>query len=307
MRSALRWLFPVLTGIALLCAKHFSETRLASYSRPEPEVSLETAQFYSRSLRRFSLGFDNLIADLAWVQLLQGASHEPIQHGGVSWEYAKIHSIATLDPKFERVHWFGASYVSIFRRDKIGAKDLLERWVKQKPTMWNSHYTLGFHLFHEMGDYEGGAKHILLAASFANAPAYLSALGVRLLSESGQYFSALQTAAALYATLRDEEGKYRLRRRIRSLNYNLQKSGWVQALKSFREKTRQEPRSIDELASYLSQREIASLARRLVVMEEIQPLLQENFQFRYDAQTKAISGREEDKDLELTGVHASKG
>lgn len=307
MRVALRWTIPVLTGIALLCAKHYSENRLTAYTRPQPEVSLETAQFYSRSLRRFSLGFDNLIADLAWVQLLQGASHEALTHGGVSWEYAKIHSITTLDPKFDRVHWFGASYVSIFRRDKIGAKDLLERWVKLKPTIWNSHYTLGFHLFHEMGDYEAGAKEILLAASFANAPVYLSALGVRLLSESGQYFSALQTAAALYETLRDEEGKYRLRRRLRSLNYNLQKAGWVQALKSYREKTRKEPQSLGDLAPFLSQREIASLARRIVAAEEIQPLLRENFEFHYDARTKTISGRAEDRELELTGVHPSKG
>ncbi len=307
MRAALRWTIPVLTGIALLCAKQISENRLSAFVRPEPEVSLETAQFYSRSLRRFSLGFDNLIADLAWVQLLQGASHEALTHGGVSWEYAKLHSIATLDPKFDRVHWFGASYVSIFRRDKIGAKDLLQRWVKQKPTLWNSHYTLGFHLFHEMGDYEGGAKEILLAASFSNAPSYLSALGVRLLSESGQYFSALQTAAALYATLRDTEGKYRLRRRLRSLNYNLQKTEWVQALKTFREKNRKEPNSMNDLAPFLSQREIASLTRRLVVDDEIQPLLQESFQFRYDPAAKAIAGRAEDQDLELVGVHASKG
>src|SRR5690606_34161437 len=139
-----------------------------------------------------------------------------------------------LDPKFEKAYWFGAAFVSIFRRDEIGAKELLTNWVRQRPTFWRSHYNLGFHLFHEMHLYDPAAFHILRAASLPGAPSWLTALGVRLLTASAGTFSALQAAVGLYDSVNGTEGRYRLRMRVRSLAYALQKARWKEALERYK-------------------------------------------------------------------------
>src|SRR5690606_36570111 len=105
-----------------------------------------------------------------------------------------------------------------------------------------SQYTLGFHLFQEMGRHEEAAKYILKAATLPRAPAWLTSLGIRLMSESGELFSAMQAAIGLYESVSDDEGKYRLRLRIRSLNYNLQTAAWKEALAEFRKQKRREPK-----------------------------------------------------------------
>lgn len=303
-----RWAVPPLLGLTLLLGKLAVELPLAKAKRPEPIVDLETARFHSRSLHKFSLGFDNLLADLTWIAVVQNASHEPLDHSGVSWEYAMLNSIHTLDPAFERPYVFGAAFVSIFRRDKTGAKDLLEKWVSVKPNSWLSHYKLGFHLFHEMGDHENAAKHILRAASLPNAPPWLGSLGVRLLSESGSLMYALQTATQLYATVTHDEAKDRLKKRIRSLNYALQKLHLEEALRRYRSQTGRSPAALSEVRT--SAQALSETTRRALLdfgmSPEVRALLGESFQFRYDSRTAQVTGILDDDEryLETVGIHS---
>jgi tetratricopeptide (TPR) repeat protein len=305
---SVQWILPLVLGLGLLLAKNLGEDRLASFQRATPNVSLESARFYARSIHKFSLGFDNLLADLAWVQLLQGASHEPLDRPGVSWEYAMVHAINTLDPKFTKAYWFGASYVSIFRRDKVGALDILEKWTQVQPLEWNSHYILGFHLFHEMGNSEKAAEELIKAAALPRAPSYLSSLGVRLLSESGARFSALQSAVALYDSVSDEQGRTRLRARIRSLHYSLQKAAWTDSIRKYREKYRREPAALSELDSVAKTGiDYSEILQHGTIPEDLHALLQEKFQFRYDPSTRTVQGilSPQDQEIEQTGIYRS--
>lgn len=306
MARIVQWSVPLVLALGLLLAKTGVENHQSGITRATPNVSLESARFHARSLRKFSLGFDNLIADLAWVQLLQGATHEPLERPGVSWEYAMIHAINTLDPKFSRAYWFGASFVSIFRRDKIGALDILEKWTQVQPRNWYSHYILGFHLFHEMDASEKGGAELLKAAALPGAPAYLSALGIRLLSESGAQFTALQSAISLYESVSDLEGQFRLRGRIRSLNYSLQKAAWLDGIRQYRELYRREPAALAEVQALAKpQVDYNSMVQNMEVPEELRSLLQEKFQFRYDPAERNVQGMlpPEDKQLEQTGIY----
>lgn len=295
-----RWLtsLPLVLGFFFWFSKGKVEQRLAGFTRPAPVVTLETAQFYSKSAKKFSLGFDNFLADLAWLRLLQGASHEILKEGGVSWEYANVNLINTLDPKFTKAYWFGASFVSIFRRDKIGAKDILQKWTVVQPLYWKSHYMLGFHLFHEMQEYDAGGVEILKAANLAMAPGWLTSLGIRLLTESEGAFPALQTALQLYESLQDDEGRYRLAMRIRSLNFTLQKAAWRDGMASYRQGLRRELASPEEA--------IAKTLSRLTASPDAVALLAERFTFRYDPLAQDMVGVLSPSDgfLETTGIHS---
>jgi hypothetical protein len=306
MTRLLQWSAPLVLLLVLLLAKNQIEKIQSTSTRATPQVTLESARFYARSIHKFSLGFDNLLADLAWVQLLQEATLEPLDRPGVSWEYAMIHAINTLDPQFSKAYWFGASYVSIFRRDRVGALDILEKWVEVQPLAWASHYKLGFHLFHEMNEPQKGAAELLKAAALPRAPAYLTALGIRLLSESGAQFTALQSAISLYDSVADLEGQYRLRLRIRSLHYALQKAAWVDGIRQYRQTYRREPAGLNEVRDLAKPGiDYNALIQRIEVPDDLRPLLQETFQFSYDPKNQTVHGilAPDDQQLEQTGAY----
>lgn len=285
------WLVPAVLCVAFWTAKLGTEGSLAQFSRPTPQVTLESARFYSRSVHKFSLGFDNWIADLTWIQLLQGASHAPMGPGEVSWEYAKIHAINTLDPKFTKAYRFGASFLSIFRRDKIGAEDVLRKWTQIQPNIWQSHYAYGFHLFHEMEKLAPASVEILKAASLPNAPPFLSSLGVRLLSETGGNFAALQSAVEMYETMTDTEGRYRLVRQVRTLNYGLQKAAWIDGVARYRKQYQREPAALGDVEKLPPPPiDYVALVRQIAAPEDVRPLLTETFRFRYDPSTRKVVG-----------------
>ncbi|MBY0371485.1 hypothetical protein K2X33_12410 [bacterium] len=288
LRRTFHWIaLSSLMGV-LLWGKTAAERHFQTSTRRDPEVTLETAHFHRRSLQRFSLGFENLVADLLWVHLLQSASHEKLRSGTVSWEYAILDSILGLDPRFHAAYPFGASFVSVFRHDNTGARALLEQWTVAAPLNWKSHYNYGFFLFHDEKEYDLGAAKILQAAALPGGPEWLNSLGVRLLSESGATFTSLQTALSLYSGLTDDEAKYRLRRTIQSLNYRLQKSAWAE---------------LQQKQSGTA-RELAQAAQNLEAPEDLRPLLAQSFTFRWNASKKQAEGvlRPEDAYLENSGI-----
>lgn len=242
------------------------------------------AGLHGQSLKHYHMGFPNLLADLIWIDLLQRASHEKLGQQRVSWEYAQLDAISTLDPNFERTYTFGVAYLSVFREDKLGAKLFLEKWVKKRPTYWHAHYALGHQLFRELGDFQGAAHHILKAASLEGAPAWLSALGIRLLSETGAQVNALEMAIGLYSEMKHPEARERLMARIRSLNFEMQKTAWTKALAVFKRAQQKKPQRIEEIARYLAPYRRSLAAHPLTEEEDrkLLPALREVFPFRYD-------------------------
>src|ERR1019366_1098902 len=87
----------VVFGLCVFVFKNAIERRLVGRAAKHPPLPIEEAAYEGHSLKRFSLGFDNLIADAIWISLLQKASHEPIASGAVSWEYAELAALITLD------------------------------------------------------------------------------------------------------------------------------------------------------------------------------------------------------------------
>lgn len=265
------------------------------------------AQYRSDSVERYSFGFNNLLGAAMWVQLLQKGNEQPIPHGKLSWEYSQFDTITTLDPNNMRVYEFGAIFISTLRRDQMGGKHLLEKWTHKQPDYWRVWYMLGNHEYSQLRDYPSAAPHILKASLMANAPTWLSSLGVRLLSETGQLYAALKASLELYQQLPSEESKARLVDRIRSLNYNIQKQRWISALQHFKQQYGISPPSIDALRTLAESqsRELSSLLEGQDKKEIAQRLLQERFDFKWDPETQNILSAhpKQTELLENAGIH----
>jgi len=310
MRRYLHWsIWIALIGLTIV-AKSLIETGSRNYRAGGPPLQPYQAKYHTSSIKRYSMGFDNLIGATIWIQLLQKSTNEPVTDDQVSWEFAQLDALTTLDPHFERAYSFGAVFLSVFKQDKLGAKFILEKWAKRRPNYWQAEYLLGYHLSYEMGEMRSGAEHILRASRIEGAPAWLSSLGIRLLSQTGALAQALRMSIDLYLGLRNEEGRDRLRMRIRALNLGLQKAAWSQALENFRKANRSEPITLDELKPYLGPtvREVASILKN-ESLDDLGPVLAERFPFRYDANTRSIVPLGNTKDLKLhkLGIYVPEG
>ena len=306
-RSLSRTVLFTALGVAALVAKtHLEQSsalpKFARSSFPEPDGT-----FHAAALSRYSFGMDNFIAGLIWIDLLQRAKVDPVPPNHVSWEYTRLDTLTTLDHNFEQAFHFGAAFLSVFRQDKLGAKKILQKWVNYRPNHWRAHYYLGYHLYFELGDYSDAARHVLKAASLDGAPSWLNSLGIRLLSETGGYLSALKLSLELYGSLREETGRARLLNRIRSLKYHLEKTNWESALSAYRKERGREPAASAELHPRILEhnRDLASLLPTEVPGEEVAAVLAEDFGFRYDSVSRSIRADRpiENADVRLTGIH----
>ena len=117
------YLWYVVLLLLSLFAKSSLESRGFKLSNRRPSLNTIDALQFSQSAKTFSFGFDQWIGGLIWVGLLQNASTEAIPEGKLSWEYSQLRSIVQLDRNFESAYSFGASFLSVFRQDKRGAKD----------------------------------------------------------------------------------------------------------------------------------------------------------------------------------------
>ncbi|MCB0403726.1 MAG: hypothetical protein KDD51_03005 [Bdellovibrionales bacterium] len=269
------------------------------------------AAFQSKFLAQYHMGFNSVLADLLWIQFLQAHEHEPLQSGKVSWEFVQLDAVTTLDRRFERAFQFGAILLSVLRQDKLGARLILERWVKSRPDEWRPNYLYGYHLYFELGEFEVASKYILRAAGMEGAPYWLSSLGVRLLGESGAYLQALRVTMDLLAATRDTRAIERLERRVRSLNFELQKTSWEKSLRLYRLQEKREPRDLSDLAALnaIQARELSALVHSDRSGEGASPLLQERFEFHYDTRTKEIEPTRTLAELKLdrVGIYRPKG
>lgn len=292
---------------AAFFAKFYFDNQQALFVRQTPRVTRATAEFQAQSLRRFHFGFKNVIADTLWVQLLQEASHQQLGRDEVSWEFAQLNAITALDPKFSRAYTFGTSFLSVFRRDRLGAQLILERWARVEPANWRAHYLLGYHYFFEQKKFQEASKSILRAAAFANSPPWLSSLGVRLLSQTGAHFSAMQIAVELYPSLSNLEAKDRLRKRIRSLRFKLLKTAWEKALEKYPKQQGRQPAATQDITPLVKEElsDLGAALGQLNIHEDLYDIFQERFQFFYNTSTHKIDFAREFAPDEMTEIEES--
>ncbi len=297
---------PFLVLCGCLLGKFFFQNYNCIEPVNNPDLKPLLASYQSSSVEKYALGFNSLIGASIWIQLLQNSDHHPVKNNEVSWEFAQIDTITTLDPNNTRAYDFGAIFISTLRRDKTGGKLLLEKWVKKQPNYWRPWYLLGGHHFLELKDYASAAPFILKASKMARAPEWLSSLGIRLLSESGQLYQALKTSLELIPQVRNQEAISRLSLRVRSLNYKIQKLQWEEALTQHLKKHTTFPHDISELKEEViaKSRELSSLIENEKTSEATKIFLTENFKFKLDRTNKKIISTtpEETNALENVGI-----
>ena len=152
-------------------------------------------------VRASTLGFDALVADYYWLQVIQILGTERAGIGDKAPLVARLLDVVTtVDPWVGHPYRFGAVWLTDSPESVRAANRLLERGVAYHPSEWRNRHYLGFNHFFYLGDQATAAGWIESAVGLPRAPRYLGGLAAKLRMER----DGLETAAAFLTRLAAE-------------------------------------------------------------------------------------------------------
>jgi len=228
MTSRLRFkreiILPIFTILIGICLVELTRKR---------SQNLEAAQRFlppPPSIERFSAGYNDVIADVLWLRLIQdadtcdrpGAAGQRCQ-SEKGWVFQMLDAITKLAPKFAAPYWHGATILSVLVGDKEGARIIFERGMESFPNDWQLPYRAAFHALENLGDVQKAAE-LLVQAGKNGAPQWVFALSARLYTKRGQAILAKSILEDVLASDPDSRWAPRLRSRLEEIDQTLTNS-----------------------------------------------------------------------------------
>ncbi|MBI3474195.1 MAG: hypothetical protein HY010_00550 [Acidobacteria bacterium] len=163
-----------------------------------------------KALRRMSLGYTGLMADLYWTRAVQYFGYQHHQHSRDFHLLAPLLQIATqLDPKLQPAYQFGNNFLAPQPPNGAGQPEeairLAEFGIQNNPDSWKLYYGLGFIYYTEMKDYSKAAEAFARGAEVPGAHPFLRILAARMAQHAGEFETARMLWTTTYQTSTDKD------------------------------------------------------------------------------------------------------
>jgi tetratricopeptide (TPR) repeat protein len=217
-------------------------------------VNEEALYLNSTVLRRLSLGYDGLLADVYWTRAVQ---YFGFRHHNGTQEYdllAPLLEIAAhLDPHLIVAYEFGASFLAPPPPDGAGKPEqaikLIEYGIQNNPDNWKLYYDLGFVYYMNLNDYAKAAQAFAQGAQRPNAHAFLHLLAAQMAEHAGEFETARMMWSTTYQNTQDTHIQKNALEHLRALRVDEDVTRLQKAVTRFGERTGRLPASMAELAS----------------------------------------------------------
>jgi tetratricopeptide (TPR) repeat protein len=214
----------------------------------------EVLYLHAPVLKRLSLGYDGLLADIYWTRAVQyfGFRHH---NGTLNYDLLSplLEITAHLDPQLVVAYEFGASFLAPAPPDGAGepkqAIQLMEYGIQNNPDNWKLYYDLGFIYYMNLKDYPKAAQVFAQGAQRPNAHAFLRLLAAQMAQHAGEFATARLMWNATYQNTQDKFIQQNALEHLRALQVDEDVTRLQQAVTRFGERTGRLPTSMAELAS----------------------------------------------------------
>jgi len=182
-------------------------------NRPPVDARQAEERLYlsGTTARRMSLAFNGLIADWYWMRSLQYVGRKIISQGD-KFQFSDLDSLdlrllyplldaaTTLDPQFIPVYEYGGIVLPAI--DDEAAIKLLKKGIANNPSEWRLYHHLGY-IYWQRKDYKTASETYTEGAKIAGAPAWMEAMGARMLAEGGSTDTAREMYTRIYEQSED--------------------------------------------------------------------------------------------------------
>ncbi len=251
-QSRVTW---VLTAILLFmfagaAASLHELDRMRAETRVEETLYIPSAKV----LKRMSLGYTGLMADLYWTRAVQ---YFGWKHKHRLYDYHLLYPLlditTQLDPHLIVAYRFGAVFLAQDPPNGAGdpdkAAELVERGIQNNPDEWRLYYELGFLQAMERHDYIAAADAFNRGSKVRGAHPFLKILAAAMSEHGGDLETARLMWQTTYDTTDDSLIKQNAVRHLRALKVDETVPQLEAAVQAYRQKTGSLPTSFLSLVS----------------------------------------------------------
>lgn len=246
-------LWSAIIGLPVLFAALFAlQTRIDARTRSAAQQKEELLLQSGTLLKKVSLGYDALLADLYWTRTVQYYGTN-LDRGNSNYELLAplLNVTVTLDPKLIIAYRFGSIFLS--EPPPIGpgradlAVQLIQRGIAANPGDWQLYFDLGFLYFWHFHDFEHAAVAYQQASEAPGSPEWLKVLAARMADRKEALEKSRIIWTQIFESSRDPMVRETALRHLTSLRVQLDE-GWLNdASEDYRKRFGRYPASIEEL------------------------------------------------------------
>jgi tetratricopeptide (TPR) repeat protein len=205
-------------------------------------------------LKRLSLGYDGLLADVYWTRTVQ-------YYGNKHHTYAENYDLlaplleitTTLDPHLTVAYEFGASFLAPKPPNGAGMPDraiqLTEYGIRNNPNDWQLYYELGFIYYMELKDYSKAADAFERGSRLPNTNPFLKILAGRMAEHAGDIATARMMWTTAYQTTPDKDIRANAAAHLRAIQVDEDVAALEKLSAIYEQQTGHFPVSFSELQS----------------------------------------------------------
>jgi hypothetical protein len=188
-RSSSRWVYLLLPPL-MAASVGIQVVRDHGWMPYEPAAPLLWVPS-SNLVKKVSLGFDNLVADVYWMRAVvyYGSERQDTANKNFDLLYPLLELTTALDPRFQVAYRFGAIFLAEAYPSGPGRPDLsialLKRGIESDESRWQYMHDIAFVYYWWLQDYEAAAQWFDRAGDQKDAPSWLKPLAATTLAQGG--------------------------------------------------------------------------------------------------------------------------
>lgn len=204
------------------------------------------------ALRRMSLGYTGLLADVYWTRAVQyfgSHFHESAQDFSL---LAPLLDITTeLDPRLLPAYELGANFLSPQPPHGAGRPDkalaLMKYGIEHNPDQWRLYYNLGFLYYTEFKDYAGAADAFERGARLPVTNPFMPILAARMAQHAGEFDTARMLWYTTYQNTKEAQIRQNALEHLQALRVDEDVTNLEAAVAKYQQQTAKLPAGMHDL------------------------------------------------------------
>jgi tetratricopeptide (TPR) repeat protein len=221
-----------------------------------PQATIEDVLYLNspKMLKRASLGYDGLLADIYWTRAVQyfGGRHHNDAHS-YNLLFPLLNITTHLDPQLIVAYEFGASFLAPAPPEGAGqperAVQLMEYGIQNNPDNWKLYYDLGFVYYMNLKDYRKAAEAFDRGSKVPDAHPFLRVLAAQMAEHAEDFDTARMMWTATYQNSQDKMIRANAVEHLRGLRVDDDVTHLQEAVTRFGQSKGRLPASMAELAA----------------------------------------------------------